>query len=105
MDGEPIRSSGAAEGWPGGAAIGESPLARVSLKWVISAIRPETHLDSTSGRGATGSHVSGRDIFDALTRAARRFRPPPIPPAPERLRRPSLERFADCRRRARPVLL
>jgi hypothetical protein len=49
--------------------------------------------------------VAGRDLFDAVTRAARRHRPPPRPAPPERLHRPTLEEFATARRAARPILL
>jgi hypothetical protein len=49
--------------------------------------------------------LSGRYLFDALMRAAYRYRPPPQPSVPERLFRPAIERFAAFRKASLPVLL
>lgn len=49
--------------------------------------------------------MSGRDLLDALIRAARRHRPPPQALPLERIPYPSAERFAASRRACRPVLL
>jgi lysine-specific demethylase 8 len=47
--------------------------------------------------------VSGRDVIDALARAARGFRPPPPAASPERVCQPTAERFSAVRHAALPV--
>lgn len=49
--------------------------------------------------------MSGRDLFDALIRAVRGYRPPAQPASLERIPHDSAERFAVFRRAARAVLI
>jgi hypothetical protein len=56
-------------------------------------------------RGRFASWPSGRDLLDTAIRIARGHRPPATPIAIERCARPSIERFAELRRAAVPVVL
>jgi len=65
-------------------------------------IQVRLHAGSDSHRTA---RRSGRDLLDALARALRRSRPPLPPAALARLARPSLQRFAELRKKSVPALL